>query len=107
MLYAPHTLYKKQKSVLKFDKYGKPTPPKGDEWVEIGACRCDDDNTQELRSDNGQVYWSSFHVVYDRSDAVQEGDEIRCIGKDGNVRGQGIVGRVKNTNYLEYSELWT
>lgn len=107
MLYAPHTLYKKQTSEIKLDKLGKPVAPKREEWVKIGVCRCDDDTTQELRSDNGQVYWSRYHVVYDKSDAVVEGDEIQCTNADGSVRGSGIVGRVKSTNYLGYSELWT
>lgn len=107
MLYAPHTLYKKSKSEIKLDRFGKPVPPKEGEWVKVGECRCDDDTTQELRSDNGQVYWSRYHVVYDKSDAIVEGDEIQCTNGDGGVRGSGIVGRIKSTNLLGYSELWT
>lgn len=107
MLYAPHTLYKKSKSDVTYDALGKPIVAKSEDWVMVGECRCDDDTTQELRSDNGQVYWSRYHVVYDKSDAVVEGDEIQCTNADGSVRGGGIVGRVKSTNYLGYSELWT
>lgn len=106
MIYAPHILYKKQVDAIKADTYGKPFAP-SEKWVEIGRCRCDDDTTQELRSDNGQLYKSRFHVVYDRNHNVAEGDEIKCVNADGSVRGQGVVGMVKSTNYLGYSELWT
>ena len=107
MMYAPHILYKKKEAKLKLDGQGKPVPQSGVEWVNVGVCRCDDNTTQELRSDNGQAYWSRYHVVYPKSNAIKEGDEIRCLDLDGNVRGQGIVGMVKSTNYLGYSELWT
>lgn len=108
MLYSPHTLYKKQKRPVELDKFGKPIPSyERCEWVKICACRCDDDTTQRLVSDNGQEYRSRYHVVYDRSSAVVEGDEIRCVCADGSIRGQGVVGMVKSTNYLSYSELWT
>lgn len=107
MLYSPHTLYKKPKSKLKLDAHGKPVPATAPEWELVGPCRCDDNTTQELKSENGQVYMSRYHVVYDKTDAVVEGDEVKCLDATGKVRGQGIVGMVKNTNYLNYSELWT
>lgn len=106
MIYAPHTLYKKLVGAIQTDNLGKPVAPK-EEWVVIGSCRCDDDTTQELISENGQVYKSRYHVVYDHSNEVVEGDEIRCTNGDGSVRGNGVVGRVQSTNYLGYSELWT
>lgn len=89
------------------DEFGKPVPTKADVWEKVGECRCDDNTTQELRSENGQVYMSRYHVVYDRTSAVKEGDEVMCINADGSVRGGGTVGMVKSTNYLGYSELWT
>lgn len=107
MMYAPHTLYKKQSSSMQMDEYGKPLPTVADAWVKVGVCRCDDNTTQELRSDNGQVYMSRYHVVYDKTNAIMEGDEVKCINADGSVRGGGVVGMVKSTNYLGYSELWT
>ena len=107
MLYAPHILYKRQEPHLELDSLGKPIPYAEAEWVRGGMCRCDDDTTQELRSDNGQTYWSRYHVVYDKSDYIVAGDEIRCVDSAGGVRGQGVVGMVKSTNYLGYSELWT
>lgn len=106
MLYSPHTLYKKQVGKLQTDALGKPITPKG-EWEKIGECRCDDDTTQELVSENGQVYRSRYHVVYNLSHQIAEGDEIKCLNADGSLRGQGVVGRVQCTNYLRYSELWT
>lgn len=108
MMYAPHILYKKQECPIRFDEFGKPiVPVEKYEWVRICSCRCDDDTTQRLVSDNGQEYRSRYHVVYDRTDAIAEGDEVRCTDIAGKVRGQGIVGMVKSTNYLRYSELWT
>ena len=106
MIYAPHTLYKKLVGQIKNDSYGKPFSPT-EKWVEIGRCRCDDNTTQELRSSNGQLYKSRYHVVYDKSHEVAEGDEIKCINADGTIRAQGVVGMIKSTNYLGYSELWT
>lgn len=88
------------------DALGKPIPA-SEKWELVGVCRCDDNTTQELRSDNGQTYMSRYHVVYDRTNAIVEGDEIKCINPDGSVRGSGVVGMVKSTNYLSYSELWT
>lgn len=107
MMYAPHTLYKKSKPQIKLDSFGKPIPScREAEWERLFSCRCDDDDTQWLVSDNGQEYKSSYHVVYDKSDAIVEGDEIRCLTLDGKVKGQGVVGMVKTLNYLNYSELW-
>lgn len=107
MFYAPHILYKKHSHELQLDEFGKPIPDYCEEWEEIGTCRCDDDTTQKLVSANGQEYHSRYHVVYDRTTAVKEGDEIQCLDKEGNVRGRGVVGMVKSTNYMTYSELWT
>ena len=106
MLYSPHILYKKQVGKIQTDAHGKPIAP-SEEWVKIGECRCDDDTTQELISENGQVYKSRYHVVYDLSYQIAEGDEIKCLNADGSQRGCGVVGRVQHTNYLRYSELWT
>ena len=106
MIYAPHTLYVKRRGQIRVDALGKPVAP-SEEWVMVGACRCDDDTTQELVSDNGKTYRSRYHVVYDKSDSVREGDEVRCTDAGGMLRGSGVVGMVKTTNYLGYSELWT
>ena len=106
MMYAPHKLYKKVSGEISMDALGKPIPA-SEKWVLVGVCRCDDNTTQELRSDNGQTYMSRYHVVYDRTNAIVEGDEIKCTSAEGDVRGSGIVGMVKSTNYLGYSELWT
>ena len=107
MHYAPHTLYKKKARSVELDAYGKPIVSQDDEWIMIGACRCDDNTSQELVSSNGQTYRSRYHIVYDRSGVIVEGDEVMCTNIDGTVRGQGVVGMVKSTNYLAYSELWT
>lgn len=107
MIYSPHTLYKKVLLPLKNDENGMPIPSPKEEWVAVSRCRCDDDTTQDLETDNGQHYKSRYHVVYNRTDAIVEGDEVRCLWSDGRVRGEGVVGRVHSVNYLPYSELWT
>lgn len=106
MIYSPHTLYKKCTCEIRVDKFGKPLPPTH-EWVEIGRCRCDDDTTQELVSDNGKRYKSRSHIVCNRTRAIVAGDEIRCEDADGNIISFGVVGMVQSTNYLSYTELWT
>lgn len=107
MYYAPHTLYVKRASSIAMDEFGKPIASSAEAWEKVCACRCDDNTTQELVSENGQTYMSRYHVVYDKSSAIKEGDEIRCMNPDGSIRGAGKVGMVKSTNYLSYSELWT
>ena len=106
MHYAPHTLYKRHECPIKLDELGKPVPSSDCEWVKIGVCRCDDNSTQQLTSPNGQLYKSRYHVVYDRSNEIEEGDAVRCVNADGSIRGEGTVGMVKSTNYLNFSELW-
>ena len=44
-------------------------------------------------------------VVCEKRITVKAGDEVRCMDGD-NLRGQGEVYTVKNTNYFGYSELW-
>lgn len=106
MYYAPHTLLKRTAIPPEKDKYNRPIPGTGSEvWEHVCRCRCDDDTTRELSSDNAETYRSSFHIVAERNEAVRPGDYVRCM-EGGTVRGEGKVGIVKRANLLGYSEYW-
>ena len=106
MYYAPHILQVKVNLPLLKDDFGRPIPGTGSKnWKDVCKCRCDDNTTKEFKSDNGEVYRPNYHVVCEKNIAIKAGDEIRCIDGE-NVRGQGEVYMVKNTNYLGYSEIW-
>lgn len=104
MIYAPHILQKKVISPIERDEFGRITNNPTENWVEICRCRCDDNSTKEFRAENGGVYRPNYHAVCERSGIVP-GDVVRCM--DGlQVRGQGEVFMVKNTNYYSYTEIW-
>ena len=104
MIYAPHTLQKKVVSEESTDEYGHPVVGEST-WVNIGQCRCDDNTTKEFKSENGNVYRPSYHIVSPRN-TIKANDDIRCLNSDGSVRGEGKVYVAKSNNYLNYSELW-
>lgn len=107
MYYAPHILQLKVVSAPDTDPYGRVVIGTGGEhWQDICRCRCDDDTTEELVSDNAEVYRSRWHVVSERNGKIKAGDTIRCIERDGAVRGEGVVRIPKRTNYYAYEEYW-
>lgn len=102
MMYAPHILQKKSMSITN-DEFGRPIF--GDEsWTDVTICRCDDNMTQEFKSENGEVYRPKFHVVCEKCD-IKAGDFVRCMDGE-SVRGEGEVYMVKNTNFFGYTEIW-
>lgn len=102
MMYAPHILQKKNETMIN-DEFGRPIFGEG-EWVDVCRCRCDDNLTQEFKTENGEVYRPKYHVVCE-SNGVKAGDVVRCINGM-SVRGEGEVYMVKNTNFLNYTEIW-
>ena len=71
MMYAPHILQRKDMSITN-DEFGRPIF--GDErWTDVTICRCDDNMTQEFKSENGEVYRPKFHVVCEKCD-IKAGD---------------------------------
>lgn len=104
MMYTPHTLQKKVTSDESTDEYGHPIAGV-DTWVTVCQCRCDDNTTKEFKSENGTIYRPSYHIVSEPNQ-LKANDDIRCINADGYVRGEGKVYIVRNTNFLNYSELW-
>lgn len=103
MIYAPHIL-QVRKDGIRRDEYGRITASSDDAWMTVCECRCDDDTTQSLTSPNGETYLSRHHVVCP-ANGVKPGDYIRCV-HGGKVRGEGEVRIVKNTNFLNYTEIW-
>lgn len=105
MIFAPHILQRKAVGSSHTDEFGRVEAVDTDEWETVCSCRCDDDDTKELTSPNGSVYRSSYHVVCEGAVNLTEGDIIQCIVGD-EVRGAGVIGKVKKTNYFSYTEIW-
>lgn len=105
MIYAPYILQRKAVLPPQLDEFGRVVAVNTERWEAVCHCRCDDDTTTELISPNGSVYRSKFHVVCEGGLSLKEGDIIRCM--DGNEeRGEGVIGMIKRTNYLSYTEVW-
>lgn len=103
MFYKPHTITYRRPQLTR-DEYGRPVSSEG-EWLDGGGCRCDDNSTQDLISDNGTVYRSTYKIVIEGKTEIQAGDEVIAYDKE-KVRGRGKVNRVIRTNKLNYSVIW-
>lgn len=115
MMYFPHTLQKKVPATETTDEYGHPVISGEDSWVTIGPCRCDDNTTKEFKTEDGDVYRPSYHIVGDgkltrvideQTVKLQANDDVRCLNPDGSVRGSGKVFIPKECNYFNRFELW-
>lgn len=104
MIYAPHILQKKVSRPIQNDEYGKPIFSEDGNWVDVCRCRCDDNTTQEFKTENGHVYRPKYHVVCEPN-SIKTGDEVRCVNGCMS-RGQGKVFMVKSCNYLKYTEIY-
>jgi len=100
-----HTLYVREERTKTKDEYGRIIADASDVWREECACRCDDNTTQEFRTDNANFYRPQYHVVCEGYANVNEGDYIKCV-HGGSIRGEGKVFRVKHLNFMKYTELW-
>jgi hypothetical protein len=105
-MFFPHILQKKTEKELERNEYGQPIAGTGGtEWTDVCSCRCDDNTTKEFTDENGTVYRSSFHVVCSGNVDIEEGDEVRCLKGD-DIRGEGKVYSVSNTNWFNRAEVW-
>ena len=105
MIFAPHIL---QKKVVTGGSLVNGNPVTGtEEWVEIGDCRCDDNDARTQISVNGVLHDYNYHVVYE-GEKLPIGTEIRCVDKvDGSIRGEGKVIKPKKCNYFApKAEIW-
>lgn len=104
MYYSPHTLYKRMDSSPTFDEKGNPVFNEGD-YKEIGVCRCDDSNIQEMADEKGHVFRPSYKIVTEKPKDISCGDYIKVMDKDG-ARGEGKVKNISKCNYFSYVVLW-
>jgi hypothetical protein len=102
VMYAPHILSVKRTAEIR-DEYNRVSGVT-EEWVELGGCRCDDNDTAQVTDDTGKAFIPRYHVVSERYD-VKAGDYIRCT-QNGAVRGEGEVRKVSKTNYLDYMSIY-
>lgn len=107
MQYAPHILHKRIEPTVELDEYGRPTNlgSAASTWQQLCECRCDDDGERTLTDENGNTYLSQYHVVFDRRQDLHNGDTVRCTLGD-EVRGQGKIRNIKQTNFTGYGEFW-
>ena len=103
MMYSPHILQVKQVTQGE-DDFGRPLP-ESTSWVDVCACRCDDNTTKEFKSPNGEVYRPSYKIVCDGHISLKAGSEIRVL-KGEQERAKGKVYTVKVLNFLNYTEVW-
>ncbi len=108
MHYAPHLLQRRLTTEQPLDEFGREvTNANTEEWVDICRCRCDNNSDREVMAADGKVVRPEFHVVFEADNvAVKPGDYVRCLKRDGSVRGQGRVLRMKTLNYLYYGEMY-
>lgn len=104
MIYNPHILQRKAVKPIVRDEYGRIVSEPIEYWEDICPCRCDDNTTQEFKSENGHIYRPKYHVVCERNN-IKSGDVVRCISNN-VIKGEGKVVMVKNTNYFGYTEIW-
>lgn len=106
MMYAPHRLFRKERAETVKDEFGRTIRPSETDWVEVGACRCDDNGGQEVTSANGELFRFSYHIVAVKGVDVKAGDTVLVLNGDGSERGRGVVSRVTVTNYLDYASIY-
>lgn len=104
MLYAPHILFVMKKEESR-DEFNRVTGVE-EKWERVGLCRCDDNTTQIVSSVNTREYIPRYHVVTARTNMINDGDMVRILTQDGQLRGQGKADNVKTLNYLDYTDLY-
>lgn len=104
MYYSPHTLYKREDAKPSYDENGNPVFAEGD-YTQIGECRCDDANIQEMKDVNGQLYRPSYKIVTEKPISIECGEYVRVMdGED--VRGEGKVRNIHKCNWYKYVTIW-
>lgn len=104
MNYSPHILFVLRKTETR-DGYNRVSGVT-EEWVRVGWCRCDDNADKIVSTVNSLEYVPKYHVVSPRTDLVRNGDTVRVLRPDGTLRGEGKADRVRNLNYLDYTDFY-
>lgn len=102
MIFAPHKLYVAVAPKDLVDENGDPVT-QSEEWVELGDCRCDDNDTMKKVSVNGEWFDYRYHVVYEGV-KILAGTKVR-IERNGE-RIEGVVRKPAKCNYFNYSQIW-
>lgn len=107
MIRYPYTLFLRLDPPKEYDELGRPIPPNSnDQWEKIGECRCYDDATVELVSNNGEVFRSKYHIVY-KGRNITEGVYVKCVDKSSGVtRREGMVYRFRYNNFFNIYDIW-
>jgi len=107
MIRYPYTLFARLDPPKQYDELGRPVlPADHDQWEKIGECRCYDDATVELVSENGEVFRSKYHIVY-KGKAIPEGVYVKCADKSsGMTRREGMVYRFRDNNFFNIYDIW-
>lgn len=108
MYYAPHLLQKRLSTTPALDEYGREiVGDSAEEWLDVCRCRCDNNSDREVMTPDGKVVRPDFRVVFDANNVnVAPGDYVRCLNRNGSVKGDGRVLRMKTLNYLSYGEMY-
>jgi len=106
MYYAPHTLQRLVPPTTQRDEYNRVVAQSEGTWEDVCSCRMDDNATQDIVSDNGQVYRPKYKVVCEGVQDIAAGERVRAYTADGTLRGEGEVVQVLRTNYLDYTVLF-
>ena len=103
MFYSPHKLYVRRTMQTRdgYNRLVESVPT----WNFVCDCRCDDNSTQTIITENGKEFRPSYAICCPRNQEVSEGDEIRVLNGE-EIRAQGTVTRKTVLNYLDYSVLW-
>ena len=101
MNFAPHILERLERGTTERDSNGDAIVVP-DKWETIGKCRCDDATTEVLRGQDGNTYSPVFKIVTTRDITLKQGEEVRALYQDGQIRGRGIVDKPVTCNYLQY-----
>ena len=105
MIFAPHTLQIKVIKPMEEDEFGHPIPST-EYWQDFSKCRCDDISAEKKASINGNLYDYKYKVVYESVKSIEAGTLVRCVDKDGKVRGEGIAKNPMQANYFLCKTLW-
>ena len=104
MIYSPHILFVQKKRDVR-DEFNR-VQTVAEEWKKVGLCRCDDNASQIISSENSKEYVPRYHVVTARTGLISNGDTVRILTSNGELRGEGKADNVKSLNYLDYTDFY-